>query len=88
MGELRLPVGANELLQYFEGVNREYSGAHWRNGIAMCRKWLDLDARKDLVQEDIDQFVARLNAERNCGSGWPDMRMQFIAWALRRGFRA
>ena len=39
MAELRLPIGAEQLLRYFEGVDREYPGEHWRNGAEMCRQW-------------------------------------------------
>jgi hypothetical protein len=39
MAELRLPIGAEELLRYFESIDREYPGEHWRNGAAMCRRW-------------------------------------------------
>ena len=87
MAELRLPVGADQLLRYFEGVDREYPGEHWRNGAAMCRRWQELLSGQP-AQADIDAFVARLEAEPNYGSGWLDLGMQFRHWARQRGFRA
>ena len=88
MAEIRLPHGANELLQYFEGVNREYPGEHWRNGAEMCRRWLLLADVPGVSQVDIDAFVARLRSEPNPGSGWTDLGMQFKYWARTRGFAA
>ena len=82
-----MPVGAEQLLRYFEGVDREYPGAHWRNGAAMCRRWQALLAGRP-TQADIDAFVARLEAELNPGSGWLDLGMQFRHWARQSGFRA
>jgi hypothetical protein len=87
MAELRLPVGAEELLRYFEAVDREYPGEHWRNGAAMCRRWLALLA-DGASQTAIDEFVARLEAEKDHGSGWLDLGMQFRHWAKSQGFRA
>jgi hypothetical protein len=87
MEELPLPVGAEQLLRYFEGVDREHPGPHWQNGAEMCRRWLGLLAGNP-SQADIDAFVARLEVEPNCGSGWLDLGMQFRHWARSRGFRA
>ncbi len=85
MSEIRFPRGADKLLQYFEGVNREYPAAHWQNGAEMCRRWLSLTEASDLSQADVDAFVARLKAESNPGSGWMDLGMQFRHWARSRG---
>ena len=87
MAEIRLPRGADELLQYFEGVNREYPGAQWRNGADMCRRWLQL-ITLGATQADVDEFVARLESENNYGSGWLDLGMQFRHWARTQGFTA
>ena len=87
MAELRLPVGAEELLRYFEGVDRASPGEHWRNGAAMCRRWQEMLAGQPM-QADIDAFVARLEAEPNYGSGWMDLGLQFRHWARQCGFRA
>lgn len=87
MADIRLPVGADELLQYFEGVNRKYPGEHWCNGAAMCRRWLALIS-DGATQADIDQFVARLESEPHPGSGWFDLGLQFRHWARSQGFKA
>lgn len=87
MAELRLPVGAEKLLRYFESIDREYPGEHWRNGAEMCRRWLQLLA-DGATQTDIDQFVARLESEPGSGSGWLDLGMQFRHWARSQGFKA
>lgn len=87
MAGLRLPEGAEDFLRYFEGVNRQYPGEHWRNGAEMSRRWLALLAGEP-TQADIDEFVARLEAEPNYGSGWLDLGMQFRSWARQCGFRA
>jgi hypothetical protein len=81
-----LPVGAAELLRYFEGVDREYPDAHWRRGAEMCRQWLRLTSGP-VTQQDVDEFVGKLGAEQNPGSGWMDLGMQFRAWAHDRGFK-
>lgn len=80
------PRGAEELLQYFEGVDRDYPGEHLRNGAEMCRRWQVLMTTLP-TQADIDTFVARLEAEPNFGTGWLDLGMQFRHWALQQGFR-
>lgn len=86
MEKISLPVGAAELLRYFEDVEREYPDPHWRNGAEMCRQWLCLTSGP-LTQEDVDEFVRKLVAEQNPGSGWLDLGMQFRAWARDRGFK-
>jgi len=85
--KISLPVGAAELLRYVEGVDREYPDPHWRNGVEMCRQWLRLMSGP-ATQQDVDEFVRRLAAEQNPGSGWLDLGMQFQAWARDRGFKA
>lgn len=82
---ISLPVGAAALLQYFEGVGREYPGPHWDKGAEMCRRWLRLIAGP-LTQRDVDEFVRALDAEASPGSGWQDLGMQFRAWARQQGF--
>ena len=84
--KIPLPVGAAELLRYFERVDREYPDAHWRKGAEMCRRWLHLTCRS-ASQQDVDEFVRDLSAERSPGSGWLDLGMQFRAWARDRGFK-
>ncbi len=88
MGELRLPVGAEQLLRYFEGVDREYPGEHWRNGAEMCRRWLSLTGVPRVSQSEVDDFITRLEAERSPGSGWIDLDLQFRHWARSRGLTA
>jgi hypothetical protein len=83
----RLPRGAQELLEYFQGVNREYPEKHWENGIRMCEEWLSMSRRSDVTQTEIDNFLIRLTSEKNPGSGWIDLGMQFGAWARDHGFR-
>lgn len=87
MGQMQLPVGADELLRYFEGVSREHAGEHWHNGVEMCRRWLQLIAT-GATQIDVDEFVARLQSEKDHGSGWVDLGLQFRHWARSRGFTA
>jgi len=78
--KISLPIGASELLRYFEGVDRGYPDPHWRRGAEMCRKWLRLTAGP-VTQQDVDEFVRLLNSEVSPGSGWLDLGMQFRAWA-------
>ena len=84
---IRLPVGASELLRYFEDVDGEYPDPHWRRGAEMCREWLRLMSGP-VAQQDVDDFVRRLTSEPSPGSGWVDLDMQFRAWARDRGFQA
>jgi hypothetical protein len=84
--KISLPVGAAELLRYFEGVDREYPEAHWRRGAEMCRQWLRLTSGP-VTQRDIDEFVGKLDGEQSPGSGWLDLGMQFRSWARDRGFK-
>jgi hypothetical protein len=53
----------------------------------MCRRWQALLTGQP-TQADIEDFVTRLEAEPNYGSGWLDLGMQFRHWARSRGFRA
>lgn len=76
-----------ELLEYFEATNRAYPGEHWRNGAEMCRWWLRLIS-SGATQSDVDEFVARLEAEKDYGSGWLDLGLRFRGWARSRGFVA
>ena len=85
MAQTRFPDGPNELLAYFEDVNREYPGQHWQDGAEMCRQWLQLITSSS-TQIDIDQFTKRLDSEKNPGSGWVDLGLQFRHWARSRGF--
>jgi len=80
-------AGAESLLAYFENVGRAYPAPHWRHGAEMCRWWLEL-LSGDPTQADIDRFIARLDAETDCGSGWQDLSMQFRGWARAQGFEA
>jgi hypothetical protein len=75
MSEIRLPVGAEELLAYFEGVDSQYSDPHWRNGAEMCRRWIRMMADPP-TKEEVKAFVARLESEKSPGSGWIDLRLQ------------
>ena len=81
------PHGADELLEYFESVNREYPSRHWRDGAEMCRRWRGLIS-SGATQADVDEFVARLESEKDCGAGWLDLGLQFRHWARSRGFIA
>jgi len=85
MAGLRLLVGAEELLRYFEGFGRQYAGEQWRHGAELCRRWLTFAAGTP-TQADINEFVARLEVEPHTGSGWLDLGMQFRHWARSRGF--
>ena len=85
MEKIRLPVGAAELLRYFEGVAREYPDAHWERGAEMCRRWLHFISAS-ATQQGVDEFVRALSAGQSPGSGWLDLGMQFRAWARDRGF--
>ena len=87
MTEGCLPVGAKELLEYFEGVAREHPEEHWRSGADLCRWWLCL-AAGPIGQGDVDQFIQRLESEKAAGSGWLDLGLQFRAWARTQGFAA
>jgi hypothetical protein len=87
MREIRLPVGADELRSYFASVSAEYpEDAHWRNGVEMCDWWLRLCNSSSVGQADIDMFIKRLSEEKDAGSGWLDLGMQFRHWAKLRGF--
>jgi hypothetical protein len=85
MDQDRLPIGAAELLAYFEGVSRQDADPHWRRGADLCREWLVFRARP-ATQADIDQFVARLQSEPTPSTGWFDLGMQFRTWARAQGF--
>jgi hypothetical protein len=87
MAEGRSSTEAEKFLRYFEGVAGQYPGEHWRDGAELCRRWLAL-LSSGATQPDIDEFVARLEAEKNQGSGWLDLSMQFRRWARANGFRA
>ncbi len=80
------PTGPLKLLRYFERCDRERPDAHWQAGVAMCRLWLEL-LEAEVQQADVDAFLARLEAERNPGSGWVDLGMQFRFWARSSGFK-
>jgi hypothetical protein len=86
MDEIRLPVGATELLAYFEGISRDNPDPHWHNGAEMCRRWMSLTSRPS-TQAEIDEFVARLETEPTPGSAWIDLGLQFRHWARSQGFR-
>ena len=86
MKELSLPVGPAELLRYFEAVAQTESDPYWRKGVEMCQRWLKL-AAGPVSQGAVDEFLDELKAERNPGSGWLDLGMQFRAWARDRGFK-
>ena len=86
MKKISLPVGAAELLRYFEGVDGEYPDPHWRKGAEMCQRWFHLSSGP-VSQQDVDEFVRELSAEPSPGSGWLDLGMQFRAWARDRGFK-
>ena len=52
----------------------------------MCEDWLSMSNRSDVTQAEVDTFLVRLESEKNPGSGWIDLGMQFGAWARNRGF--
>lgn len=87
MSDFGLPSGPVQLLGYFERVDREYPGEHWRRGAEMCRRWIELVAGEP-CQADVDAFVSDLEGEPNPGSGWIDLGLQFRHWARGCGFSA
>jgi hypothetical protein len=84
--KISLPIGASELLRYFERVDSAYPDPHWRRGAEMCREWIRLTSGP-VTQQDVDEFVRLLNSEASPGSGWLDLGMQFRGWARDRGFK-
>ncbi len=66
---------------------KEPRDPHWRNGVAMCDRWLALMARSDVSQTEIDAFIQRLDTEPDCGTGWVEMGLRFRAWARKKGFK-
>lgn len=87
MRERALPTGPEQFLQYFEDAARESDDPHWRNGVETCTRWLALTDGL-VTQTEIDQLIARLDAEPDPGTGWVDLDLQFRAWARDRGFTA
>lgn len=79
MREIRLPHGVQELLEYFLPMNQEYPVTHWEKGIQMCDEWLSMSNRSDVTQAEVDTFLLRLGSQKNPGSGWIDLGMQFGA---------
>ncbi len=82
----KLPVGAAELLRYFENAARQHPDPHWTRGAEMCRDWLRLMSGP-ATERDVQELFRRLEAEENPGSGWLDLRLQFRAWAREQGFK-
>ncbi len=60
---------------------------HWANGVTMCDWWLRLRAETSVTQAEIDSFIKRLAEEKDSGTGWIDLGLQFKHWARGRGFR-
>jgi hypothetical protein len=88
MPEIRLPVGAEQLRNYFESVSSEHpDDPHWANGVEMCDWWLRLTSAASASQAEIDLFLKRLAEEKDAGSGWLDLGMQFRHWARLQGFK-
>jgi hypothetical protein len=83
---VRLPNGPEELLNYFEDVNRDYPDQRHRDGAEMCRLWMNLKSL-GASQSDVDEFRSRLRDSPHKGSAWLDLEMQFEKWALTREFR-
>lgn len=81
-------TGARQLLVYFERLRRGSSDPRGARGAEMCRRWMTLQERGEVSQNDIDAFLAGLEAEPEPGSGWMDLGMQFRHWARTRGFQA
>lgn len=87
MPEIRLPDGAEELRTYFASVSAKYpENPHWKNGVEMCDWWLRLSNSSSVTQGDVDFFIKRLSEEKDAGSGWIDLGMQFRHWASLHGF--
>lgn len=88
MREIKLPVGVDELRCYFASVSAEYpEDPHWKNGVEMCDRWLQLSGSPSVTQTDIDLFIKRLAEEKDAGSGWLDLGIQFRYWARLHGFQ-
>jgi hypothetical protein len=84
-----LPKGPEQLRRYFVSVGAEHpEDAHWSNGVMMCDWWLRLMPAASVSQAEIDSFSTRLAQEKDFGSGWIDLGMQFRHWARDRGFIA
>lgn len=87
MTEIALPTAPEQLLHYFEAVARKSGDPRSRNGAEMCARWLALIDRF-VTQAEIHQFLERLSAEPDPGTGWLDLELQFRAWARDKGFAA
>ncbi|MCI0702580.1 MAG: hypothetical protein L0241_15965 [Planctomycetia bacterium] len=85
MAERLWAVEAQEILAYFEMVNRTHPKQHWQNGIELSQRWLQL-LSAGATQADIDQFVSRLESEPISGGGWHDLATRFRYWARLQGF--
>ena len=77
-----LPNGPLELRTYFASVDPLHNtekryDPHWQHGVDMCDWWLRLQSKSDLCQDDIDAFLKRHRAEKDHGSGWLDLGLQF-----------
>ena len=82
-----LPEGPEQLRSYFAGVSaRNPDQPHWTNGVMMCDWWLRLCAAASVTQTEIDSFIRRLDDEKDNGTGWLDLGLQFKHWARGRGF--
>lgn len=73
-------TGAGGLLRYFERIGNA-------EGAELCRRWLDLQSKSTGSKQDINTFLKDLEREqeRNPGSGWTDLEMQFQDWARSQG---
>jgi hypothetical protein len=61
---------------------------HWAHGVEVCDRWLQLHEAANIAQSDVDDLIARLQAETKHGSMWLIMTSQIKEWAKQRGFRA
>ena len=77
---------ADLLIKYFRRMAAANPTVeHWTRGIAMCERWLEM-IRGAPTQGDVDEFLQRLLAEQDAGSGWHDLNLRFSAWAASSGF--
>lgn len=83
--KLNIP-GPHKLIKYFRHQYESSHDEHYKNGMSLCEKWISLLKNPDVHQGDISDFIAILNEEKNYGSGWIDLKLQFKAWARHNGF--
>ena len=76
----------DKMRRYFVRVGSESPDPHWANGVMMCDWWIRLQEARIIPQSEIDSFLKRLAEEKNPGSGWLEIHLQFKIWAKEHGF--